>query len=123
MSKPILLTLYISLASIIGFIGGVYFGASYKKDVVFETITEYKDVRALFDWYELIIHTKINLEGLEQIENMEDLETLKSKYKSNGMSHIGLFREQAEKIKGNAPNPEAIVELEESVNDMENVFL
>ncbi|MCU7796306.1 MAG: hypothetical protein KZQ75_04150 [Candidatus Thiodiazotropha sp. (ex Myrtea spinifera)] len=122
MSKPILFILYISLASTIGFVGGVYFGTTYKKDVVLETITEYDNVRELLDWYGLIVSMKLNLENLERTKSLEELEEVKSKYKSSGLSHISIFRKHAEKVKSSAKSFEAIIELEESVNDMERYF-
>ena len=122
MNKPILFVLYISLACVIGFIGGVYFGGPHKKEVVLETITQHSEVQKLMGWYGLIVSSQFDVKELEKINNMNDVEATILKYKRNGLSHIKLFREVAERMKKDAPNPEAILELEKSVTEMEKSF-
>ena len=55
--------------------------------------------------------------------NIHDVDTLEEKYKKNGLTHIKLFREQANTMKKNSPNPSAIVEIEESVKKIEKYFM
>jgi hypothetical protein len=122
MNKPILFVLYISLACIVGFIGGVSFGGPHKKEIVLETLSQHNEVQTLMVWYGLIVDSKLEVETLERIKNMDDVESAILKTKKNGMSHVKLFNEQAEKMKRNAPNPEAILQLESSVKEMEKIF-
>lgn len=53
---------------------------------------------------------------------MEDVESALDRAKHNGISHVNLFNKQAEKIKIDAPNPEAILELEFRVQEMAKSF-
>ena len=122
MNKPILFVLYISIACCIGFIGGIFFGGFYNKNIVAETVTEYNEVQKLMEWYKLIVIDQLQLKDLEAIKNIQDVDSLKEKYKKNGLSHIVLFKEQANIMKKNAPNPSAIVEFEDRVNEIEKYF-
>jgi len=122
MNKPIIFVLYISLACSIGFIGGITFGDHYKKNVVLETISQHDEIHDLMNWHQLIILDQLVLDDLEGINDMSGLESLKEKYKNNGLSHISLFREQANKLKEGAPNPTYILALEANVSDIEKQF-
>jgi len=122
MNKPIIFVLYISIACSIGFIGGVTFGDHYKKKVVLETISQRDEILNLMNWHQLIIQDHLALDDLEGVNDMSGLESLKEKYKHNGLSHIYLFREQAIKLKKSAPNPSYILALEANVSDIEKQF-
>jgi len=122
MNKPILFILYISFACCIGFIGGMFFGNFYNKNIVVETVSEYNEVQKLMEWYKLIVFDQLQLKDLEAINSIHDVDSLKAKYRKNGLSHINLFKEQANIMKKNAPNPSAIVEFEDSVNEIEKYF-
>ena len=122
MNKPILNVVYISLACIIGFIGGIEYGVPSNKKLAIETVTQHNEIQKLMSWYELILSNKSNIESLNEMKNIEDIEKTILKRKENGLTHIRLFRKQANRIKKNAPNPEAIIVFEKSVNEMEHVF-
>ncbi|MFX0203693.1 MAG: hypothetical protein ACFFCW_46945 [Candidatus Hodarchaeota archaeon] len=122
MNKAILFILYISLACCIGFIGGMFFGGFYNQDIVQKTVSEYDKFEKLMERYKLIIYDQLKLEDLEAINSIDDIASLKEKYRENGLTNIKLFREQANILKKNAPNPSPIVELENSVNEIEKVF-
>ena len=122
MKKSIIFILYISFASCVGFICGVYFGDSYNKNLVSETIAQTNEVRKLMEWYQLIIHHERILKDLEKIHNMNDLVTLKNKYKKSGLRKIGHFKEQANFMKKGAANPSVIIEWENSLKGYEKHF-
>ena len=122
MNKPVLFVLYISFACCIGFIGGMLFGGFYNQDIVAKTIKEYNEVQTLMDWYQLVVIDKLRLKDIESISNMSELETLKFKYKKNGLRNIKLFRDQANVIKKKAVNPSAIIQLENGVDEFERYF-
>lgn len=119
MNKPILFILYISFACCIGFIGGMFFGGFYNQNIVVKTVNEYNEVQKLMEWYKLIAINQLELKDLEAIKSMQDVDTLKAKYRKNGLTNIRLFREQANIMKKNAPNPSAVVEFEDSINEIE----
>ena len=98
------------------------FGGFYNQDIVAKTIKEYNEVQTLMDWYQLVVIDKLRLKDIESISNMSELETLKFKYKKNGLSHIKLFRDQANVIKKKAVNPSAIIQLENGVDEFERYF-
>ncbi len=100
----------------------MFFGGFYNQDIVLKTVSEYNEVEKLMGWYELIIFDQLKVEDLEAINSIDDVESLKEKYRKNGLVNIELFRELANILKKNAPNPSPIVELENSVNEIEKDF-
>jgi len=122
MNKPILFILYISIGCFVGFIGGIVFGTTYQNNVVLETVSQNYEVQKLMDWYQLIVQDNIVLEQLAEIKNMSDIDYLKAKYKRNGLSHVKLFRKQAEAIKKDKTNTPAILSLETDVTKIEKSF-
>jgi len=122
MNKQILFILYISIACFAGFIGGIAFGATYQNNMVLETVSQDYEVQKLIDWYQLIVQDNIVLEQLAEIKNMSDIDSLKAKYQRKGLSHVKLFRKQAEAIKRDAKNPPAILTLETDVTKIEKSF-
>lgn len=53
---------------------------------------------------------------------MEDVEALRLNHKRNGIRQVKLILEQADKMKRNTYNHEAIIELQSSAKKMENNF-
>lgn len=122
MNKPTISVLYLLIACCVGFIGGVFFGGFYNRNIIVETISEVNNVQKLMEWHKLIVIDEVLLTDLEKIARLSDVDDLKKKYRKNGISHIELFREQAKIIKKEAPNPTAIVELEKGVDEIEKSF-
>jgi hypothetical protein len=122
MNKPLISVLFLSIACCVGFIGGVFFGGFYNKNIIVETISEVNNVQKLIEWHKLIIIDEVLLNDLENIAGLSDVDDLKKKYRKNGITHIELFREQAKIMKKEAPNPTAIVELEKNVDEIEKSF-
>lgn len=100
MKKPTLFVIYISIASSIGFIGGMYFNGFYNRDITVEhnrdiaaeLVTEIKEVRKLFENYENIISNDRIVNDLNTIKSLNDIDYIINKYKEYGLSSIDLFK-------------------------------
>lgn len=130
MNKSTLFVIYISIASSIGFIGGMYFNVFYNrdltvehnKDIAVELVTELKEVRKLFESYENIIINDRVVNDLYTIKSLNDIDSIINKYKEFGLSSIELFKEQANSLKDNSENFSAIIEFEKRVEEFEKNF-
>jgi hypothetical protein len=125
MSKTVTSAVVLSVICSVGFILGFLFNDIYqaeKRDLIASTISQHSEVQELFGWYSLILNSEFTLKDLETVTTLEDVDALKQKAKDHGKMHIKLFREKMQKIKKEAVNPEALYELEKSVNEIENVF-
>lgn len=122
MKKPFLFVFYISFACCIGFVGGMYFGGFYNQNIISKTISEYGEVQELMEWFKYIIITESVVDDLEAVTSVEGIELLREKYKRSGLTHVKLFSEHADSMKENAPNPAAIIELENKINEIAQKF-
>ena len=122
MNKPIILTVCIAIACCVGFIGGMYFGGFYHRDIVLKTISEYGEFRKLQTWLSIIVQDESVLKDLESINEIRELELIKKKYRKAGLSHINILQKQVSSMKEDVPNPSALKEYEIIIEKYKKYF-
>jgi hypothetical protein len=122
MKKAAIFILYLLFAGCVGFIVGMRFGNFYNKDLIFKTITQSTQAEELMDWYELIIFHDTVLNNLDKIHNMNELETIKDKYRKSGLEKIRHYLDQVNSMKKGAEKPSVIIELKNNVKKYEKHF-